>query len=227
MGGCINALTNSHHLTVRIEVEAGAGRRPNTGASPDGCGGSRNNPKQFGDGSEPERRGDNGVAVGPWRSRSAPLSGLGCCDRPMDHGAMSRGWAGRERSRHYPSAVLHEHRSVRVVESLSRSPKPRSTQKSRCQMPKMRFELNSRDAMWAMNVPILARNLSHHAAKRPAIQFSRSLTSNNRSDLDMTAFLILPAADLSADNGWIVKSIHENGVVETSVIYETGRRYKC
>jgi hypothetical protein len=69
-----------------------------------------------------------------------------------------------------------------------------------------------------MNVPILARNLSHHAAKRPAIQFSKSLTRNNRSYI---AVFILPAADLSTDNGSIVKFIHKNGVVENSVIYKT------
>jgi len=38
--------------------------------------------------------------------------------------------------------------------------------------------------------------------------------------LDMTAFLVLPV-ELDADKGWVVKSTHKNGVIETSRVYES------
>jgi hypothetical protein len=43
---------------------------------------------------------------------------------------------------------------------------------------------------------------------------------HNISDTDMTAFLVLPI-DQNANTGWVVKTTHGNGVVETSVVYET------
>ena len=37
----------------------------------------------------------------------------------------------------------------------------------------------------------------------------------------MTAFIIEPANPSDAFRGWVVKSIHENGMVDTSIIYKT------
>jgi hypothetical protein len=43
---------------------------------------------------------------------------------------------------------------------------------------------------------------------------------NNGTDTDMTTFVVLPVGP-SADRGWVVKTTHGNGAVETSFIYQT------
>lgn len=46
-------------------------------------------------------------------------------------------------------------------------------------------------------------------------------------DLDLPIFVIEPVNPSDMSKGWVVKSTHRNGVVETSVVYKTETQAKA